>query len=185
MGGSSLGPASEAGVLFLRPREAKLSRNSWPTSADTGVACSTTSGFVPAGRGPTEKKFVRKPVNEFHQVCRIRSWEFTGVLGVRRAHRVFPLQIRVRIAIVLEAPVGGVGSLLLLADPAEVLQHRKSESILKRQIRMRYRKNKYYGARYSGDPEALLGAEESCCGYKELAHIFRWASKSFGRSAWP
>ena len=88
------------------------------------------------------------------------------MLGVRRAHRMFPLQIGVRIAIVLEAPVGGVRSLLLLADPAEVLQHKK-------QISMRKINHKYPGIRSSGDPEALLGAEESCCGYKELAHIFR------------
>jgi hypothetical protein len=42
---------------------------------------------------------------------------------------VFPLQIGVRIAIVLEAPVGGVRSLLLLTDPAEVLQHKKQVSM--------------------------------------------------------
>jgi hypothetical protein len=44
VGGASLVPASEAGALFFRAREAgrlaKVSKNSWPISAARGATCS-------------------------------------------------------------------------------------------------------------------------------------------------
>ena len=177
MGGSSLGPASEAGVLFLRPREAKLSRNSWPTSADTGTACSTTSGFAPAGRRSTEKEFVRKPVNKIHQVWRPRrhnrnhlpdkklgsyrgAWCTSGPSYVspsgRDPDRSRPGSAgwgRKRLA----PPCGSGGS----------------SATQKKQVSRKKMNHRYSGTSSSGDPEVLLGSEEDCCGCKEAAHTFR------------
>jgi hypothetical protein len=66
-GGASLEPALGAGALFFCPRETKLSRNSWPTSACRGTARSTTWRLAMAERRSTEKRCIRKRMNKIPQ----------------------------------------------------------------------------------------------------------------------